>query len=61
MRVMYWVQGLLGVILILSPYVEKFAMDRAALYTDVIIGVVIVILALIGLLFSARSPVMTRA
>ncbi len=55
MRYWYWIQGLLGVALILSPYVGRFAADRPALYTDVIIGVLLVIVALAGFLTAAGS------
>jgi len=63
-RCMYWLEGLLGIILILSPYVARFAADRPALYTDVIIGVLMVLLALIGLsvpMRPSRSDTVARS
>jgi hypothetical protein len=55
-RCWYWIQGLLGVVLILSPYIGRFADDRPALYTDVIVGVLLVIVALAGFLSTAGRP-----
>jgi hypothetical protein len=48
MRYGYWVDAVLGVILIVAPYVGKFAQDRAALYTAVAVGVLLLVWALIG-------------
>ena len=44
----WWIQGLLGVLLVIAPFLEKFTEVRAATYTDVILGIVVMIWALVG-------------
>lgn len=44
----WWIEALLGVILIVAPFVERFTELRAALYTDVIVGIVLLVWALVG-------------
>ena len=48
MRYGYWVDTVLGVILIVAPYVGKFAQDRTALHTEVVVGILLLVGALIG-------------
>jgi len=48
MRYGYWIDAVLGVILIVAPYVGRFAQDRAALYTEVVVGILLLTWALIG-------------
>jgi hypothetical protein len=61
----WWIEALLGVVLIAAPYVAHFTALRAALYTDVIVGAVLVIWALVGYLTlgedGARRPHPTHA
>jgi thiol:disulfide interchange protein len=44
----WWIQALLGALLIIAPFVEKFTEIRTATFTDVILGIVVVIWALVG-------------
>jgi hypothetical protein len=46
----WWIEALLGVVLIAAPYLGHFTGLRAALYTDVLVGAVLVIWALVGYL-----------
>jgi hypothetical protein len=42
----WWIEALLGVALIVAPFVGKFT-DQAS-YTDVVVGVLLVVWALVG-------------
>ncbi len=44
----WWLEALWGVLLILAPFVEKFSEVRAASYTSVILGIVVLIWAIVG-------------
>ncbi len=44
----WWIEALAGVYLIIAPYLEHFASQEAALYTDVLLGIALVIWALVG-------------
>lgn len=44
----WWIEGLLGVVLIVAPFVGKFTELHPASYTDVIIGVLLVVWAIVG-------------
>lgn len=44
----WWIEALLGAALIVAPFVEKFAQLRAATYTDVILGILLVVWAVVG-------------
>jgi hypothetical protein len=44
----WWIEGLLGLVMILAPFVEKFTELKAATYTDVVLGMVVVTWALVG-------------
>ncbi len=37
----YWIDALLGLILMVAPFVANFAQDHAALYTDVGMGILL--------------------
>lgn len=47
----WWMEGLLGVVLIVAPFVGKFTALHPASYTDVILGVLLVAWALVGYRF----------
>ncbi len=47
----WWIEGLLGVALIVAPFVGKFTTTHPASYTDVIIGVLLAAWALVGYRF----------
>jgi zinc transporter ZupT len=44
----WWIEALLGVALIVAPFVEKFVQFRPATYTDVILGILLVVWAVVG-------------
>lgn len=44
----WWIEGMLGVGMILAPFVERFSELKAPTYTDVVLGVVVVAWALVG-------------
>ena len=44
----WWIEALLGVALVLAPFVGKFVQFRTATYTDVILGILLVIWAVVG-------------
>lgn len=44
----WWIEALLGALLIIAPFVEKFSELKAATYTDVVLGIVVLIWALVG-------------
>ena len=47
----WWLEALWGVLLIIAPFVEKFSEVRAAEYTSVILGLVVMIWAIVGYLY----------
>lgn len=47
----WWIEALLGVTLIVAPFVGKFTELHPASYTDVVIGVLLVVWALVGYRF----------
>ena len=47
----WWLEALWGVLLIIAPFVENFSEVRAAEYTSVILGLVILIWAIVGYLY----------
>ncbi len=44
----WWIEALLGVALIVAPFAGKFTELRPASYTDVGVGVLLVVWALVG-------------
>jgi hypothetical protein len=44
----WWLEALWGVLLIIAPFVEKFSDVRAASYTSVILGSVVLIWSIVG-------------
>jgi zinc transporter ZupT len=51
----WWLEALWGVLLILAPFVERFSEVRAAFYTSVILGIVVLIWAILGYLYMGRD------
>lgn len=51
----WWLEALWGVLLIVAPFVEKFSEVRAAEYTSVILGFVVLIWAIVGYLYIDRD------
>lgn len=47
----WWIEALLGAALIGAPFVGKFTAFHPASYTDVVIGVLLVVWALVGYWF----------
>ncbi len=49
MRRGYWlVEALIGALLVLAPFVERFTHQHAPLFTDVLLGIVVMFLAAVG-------------
>ncbi len=44
----WWVEALLGLFLIVAPFVWRFTEFRAATYTDVVLGILVIVWALVG-------------
>ena len=44
----WWISALLGVVLIVAPFVGKFTALHAASYTDLIVGILLLVWALVG-------------
>jgi SPW repeat-containing protein len=44
----WWIEALLGVVLIVAPFVGKFTALHPASYTDVIVGILLLVWALVG-------------
>ena len=51
----WWIEALLGVVLIVAPFVGKFSQLHPASYTDVVIGVLLVAWALVGYWFLSET------
>ena len=51
----WWLEALWGMLLIIAPFVEKFSAVRAASYTSVILGSVVLIWAIVGYLYVSRD------
>ncbi len=52
---MFWVTGILGLALSSSPYVLGFADHGAALWTSIVLGVIVVVISIIGLISTAMD------
>ncbi len=52
----WWIQLLLGVVLIVAPVAERFTKVHPAAYTDLGVGAVIVVWALIGYWLMGGMP-----
>ncbi len=49
MRSAYWlIEALIGTLLLIAPFVEGFTQQHAALFTDVILGIVVMFWAEVG-------------
>lgn len=46
---MFWITGILGLLLGLSPFIFGFANQGIALWTNLVLGAVVVLVSLIGL------------
>ncbi len=55
MRYGYWINAVLGLVLIVSPYVGKFTQDHTALYTNVVLGILLVLWSIVGYLNPGRK------
>ena len=44
----WWIEALLGVVLIVAPFAGRFTELHPASYTDVIVGVLLVVWSLVG-------------
>ncbi len=52
---MFWITGLLGLALALSPFILGYASHGIALWTSLILGAIVVLLSIIGLNSSAAD------
>ena len=50
MRYGYWIDVILGLILIGAPYAANFAQDHHAFYTDVVVGILLVVWGIVSYL-----------
>ncbi len=49
MRGWYWViEALIGALLLITPFVERFTQQQVPLFTDVFLGILVMFLAAIG-------------
>ncbi len=44
----WWIEATIGMLLIVAPFIERFTQVRAALYTDVILGLALWFWAAVG-------------
>jgi hypothetical protein len=51
----WWIEALLGVVLILAPFVGKFTGMHPASYTDVIVGILLLVWALVGYAYMGET------
>ncbi len=56
MRKMYWITGLIGVALILAPFVLAFSANGAALWSSVVLGAAVLVLSILKGLLHDRVP-----
>lgn len=52
---MFWITGILGLALGLSPFVLGFANNAVALWTSLVLGVIVVVVSIIGLASTAMD------
>jgi hypothetical protein len=52
----WWIEALIGALLIVAPFAEKFAQVKGPTYTDVIAGILLVVWALVGYYFLGEMP-----
>lgn len=52
---MFWITGILGLLLGLSPFILGFANQGVALWTSLVLGVIVVVVSIIGLISSAAD------
>ena len=52
---MFWITGILGLLLGLSPFVLGFANSAIALWTSLVLGVIVVVASIIGLASQAMD------
>jgi hypothetical protein len=48
MRYGYWIDAILGLVLIVSPYVGRFTQDHTAFYADMAVGMLLVLWAIVS-------------
>lgn len=51
----WWLEALWGVLLIIAPFAEKFSEVRAAAYTSVILGIVVLVWAIVGYVYMSQD------
>ncbi len=44
----WWIEATIGVLLIVAPFIERFTQVRAALYTDLVLGILLWVWAAVG-------------
>ncbi len=52
---MFWITGILGLALGLSPFVLGFADHSLALWTSIVLGVIVVVVSILGLFSTAMD------
>lgn len=49
MRRGYWlIEALIGAVLVIAPFVERFTQQHAALFTDLLLGILVMFWAAVG-------------
>ena len=51
----WWLEALWGVLLIIAPFAEKFWEVRAAAYTSVILGILVLVWAIVGYMYMSHD------
>ncbi len=52
----WWIEALLGVVLIVAPFVGKFTAMHPASYTDLVVGILLLVWALVGYSYLGEKP-----
>lgn len=55
MRYGFWIESLLALFLVVAPFVERFAQDRTATYTDLVVGILLGAWAIVDSV-NSRAP-----
>jgi hypothetical protein len=54
-KFMYWITGILGILLVIAPFVLGYTLDSPALWSNIILGVIVFVVSAIKGLFPDRT------